>query len=579
MAPDTLSPAVTTARPARAARARTWAWYGGLACTALTAGQQVLLIAGGGGLLPGWQPWPLLLLAAPLLWWGRGRRRAPAARHERLRAVAARVPGRAALALVLAMAVAVWAALQNHEPWIGHEESVYANKARSWADPSTPAAGWGPYRPPGLPLLGSLALRVHADVGALRAVGLLLVLATLTLGYAIAARWTTPRRAALAMLLVLGGLGFLRRMPAFLNDTGSTGLLLVTVFILVRTVENPGPSRALLALPPVVLAAFYLRFGVVGNLCAIALAALLAYGPRAWLAHGRRLAAAGAVILLGLTPHFVYATQVTGWPLGLITWATSQAERSFMGDGLLYYLAIFPYRLAGDLGAVVMFAGLAATVRAARALRAARREHGAPAGPAGPVGPAGPAVRDRRILFLGATAVLVPVLLGFATDGEPRFIYLSVILLTVLGVDALATLADGVARPVLAAVTALALLAVPATAQVVAHGAMPGPMSQHRSTVPVARALAAAGGAPCLLVTGYEPESGWYSGCDAMTYRQYRALDGPPSGTRVSFIRYERGRLQPSAAGVERLVGGRPSEKRRIPTEGVLGTATVVTVG
>ncbi|GAA2231408.1 hypothetical protein GCM10010232_17420 [Streptomyces amakusaensis] len=577
MAPDTLSPAVTAVRPTRA---RTWARYGGLACTALTVGQQALLIAGGGGLLPGWQPWPLLLLAAPLLWWGRGRR-APAARHERLRAVAARVPGRAALALVLAMAVAVWAVLQDHEPWIGHEESVYANKARSWADPSMPAAGWGPYRPPGLPLLGSLALRVHADVGALRAVGLLLVLATLTLGYAIAARWTTPRRAALAMLLVLGGLGFLRRMPAFLNDTGSTGLLLVTVFILVRTVENPGSSRALLALPPVVLAAFYLRFGVVGNLCAIALAALLAYGPRAWLPHGRRLAAAGAVILLGLTPHFVYATQVTGWPLGLITWATSQAERSFMGDGFLYYLAIFPYRLAGDLGAVVMFAGLAATVRAARSLRAARREQGTPREQRTPRehgAPAGPGARDRRILFLGTTAVLVPVLLGFATDGEPRFVYLSVILLTVLGVDALATLADGVARPVLAAVTALALLAVPATAQVVAHGAMPGPMSQHRSTVPVARALAA-GGAPCLLVTGYEPESGWYSGCDAMTYRQYRALDGPPSGTRVSFIRYERGRLQPSAAGVERLVGGLPSEERRIPTEGVLGTATVVTVG
>ncbi|MBB1261757.1 glycosyltransferase family 39 protein [Streptomyces sp. OF8] len=583
-----------------------------------------MLAVGAGGWLPGWQPWPLLLLAAPLLWWGRDAAGAPPGRtpgtgRGRLADTATARGGRAGLRLsdrwlgavglgtVLSLTVAVWAALQDHEPWIGHEEAVYANKARSWTADGPPDAGWGPYRPPGLPLLGTIALRVHPDVGALRTVTLLLALLTLTIVWLVAARWTTPVRAALVTLLVLSGLGFLRRMPEFLTDIGATGLLLLVVYLVTRAQERP-ESRALLLLPPVVLAAFYLRYGVVGNLCAIGLAALLAYGPRAWAARARDLAVAAGLVLLGLLPHFMQATALTGWPLGLITWATSQAERSFIGDGLLYYLAIFPYRLAGDLGAVVMVAGLAAAVGAARRLRAAgawrrpplgrdrsrraaRSETGRPPGPGQRSEPGQrsddrsavknrPGVEDRRQVFLAATAVLLPVVLGTATDGEPRFVYLSVVLLTILGVQALATWAGDRRRAVLAGVAGMAALTVLGTAQVVAHGAMPGPTGQNRSTVPVARAVAAeADGRPCLVVTGYVPETGWYSGCDAVTYRQYRRLpERPPADRVVHFVRYERGRLQPDAEGVARLTEGLPSRTWRLPTDGSLGIATIVTL-
>lgn len=544
--------------------APSWAWRTGAALTALAALQQLALARGFGAWLPGWQPWPLLLAAAPLLWWGRAKLLAalpgpPPALRGRLLAV----PPGVLLAGLLGLTTLLWALLQDHEPWIGHEESVYANKARSWTEDGPPAAGWGEYRPPGLPLLGTLALRLHDDVGALRAVSLLLALAMLTATYLVAARWTTPRRAVLAVLLVLGGLGFLRRMPEFLNDIGGTGLLLVVVYLLTRAQEHPG-SRALLALPPVVLAAFYLRYGVAGNLAAILLAALLAYGPRAWLARWRQLAVAGGVILAGLVPHFAHAAHVTGSPLGLVFWATSQAERQFVGDGLLYYLAIFPYRLAGDLGGVVMAGGLLAAFSALRRLR--RRGAGGE-----------PGAETRRRAFLGLTSVLVLVLLGVATDGEPRFVYLPVVLLTVLGVQALAEAAGGRRRRLLAATGALALVTTAGTAQVVAHGAMPGPTGQARSTVPVARALAYEG-TPCLLVTGYEPETGWYSGCDAMTYRQYRAAPPPAPGTRVAFIRYAHGRHQPGDRGLTGLTRGLERDTLRLPATGVLGEATVVTV-
>ncbi|WP_409470696.1 glycosyltransferase family 39 protein [Streptomyces sp. HC307] len=526
--------------------------------------QQVLLIAGFGDWLPGWQPWPYLLVATPAwllarLWWSQAE--VPSAwLHgvDRLRRVHVWV-----LVLgVLALTAAVWAVLQDYEPHLGHEEAVYANKARSWLD-GTPDAGWGTYRPVGLPALGGLALALHDDAGALRVVALILALFTLTTTYLVAAAWTTPRRAVVAMLLVLSGLGFLRRVPEFLNDIGTTGLLLLVVFLLVRAQEKPD-SPALLALPFVVLAAFYLRYGVVGNLAAIGLAALLAYGPRAWTARGRHLGVAATVLLVGLSPHLVYATKVTGWPLGLIFSATKQANRLFVGDGLLYYLAIFPYRLAGDLGAVVMAAGVFATVTAVRRLLRSRR-------------PGGHALRmaERRHVFLGTTALLVFVILGIATDGEPRFVYLSVVLLTVLGVQTVADVAGRWAAPTLAGFAALAAVTVLGTAQVVAHGAMPGPDRLSDSTVPVARQLSSSG--PCLLVTGYEPEVGWYSGCDAVTFAQYRRMH-VPGGTEVSLLLFERGRLQPSAAGLKQLIGDRETLVRRIPTQGSLGAATVVTL-
>jgi hypothetical protein len=402
---------------------------------------------------------------------------------------------------------------------------------------------------------------VHNDVGALRVVALLLSLFTLTVVYLVAAQWMSRLRAVVVMLLLLSGLGFLRRVPEFLTDIGSTGLLLIAVFLLVRTQEKKH-SRALLVFPFVVLAAFYLRYGIVGNMLAISSAAVLAYGPRAWIDQGRRLAFAAMVLGIGLLPHFIYATKTTGSPLGIILWATDQAERSFIGDGLLYYIAIFPYRLAGDLGAVVMAAGLCTAAAALRRIWRARRTTDT-------------ALRstDRRAAFLGTSAVLICIVLGVATDGEPRFIYLPVILLTILGVSRTPRV-DQWAAPTLAAIAALAAVTVLATAQVIAHGAMPGPERLNDSTRTVAEQLAS--NRPCLLVTGYEPEMGWYSGCDAMTYAQYRQTKPPPH-TRVSFILFERGRLQPDAASLKRLIDGRTTTVQTIRTSGTVGDATVIT--
>ncbi|MEU8887256.1 glycosyltransferase [Streptomyces sp. NPDC048442] len=563
---------------------------GALVLTVLAAAQQLMLAVGLGGWLPGWQPWPYLLLAAVLWlvakpWWLENGPRGAGVPGFWTRAEKwlRRIPVWVYVVGALALSAGVWAWLQDFEPYLGHEEAVYANKARFWFD-GTPDAGWGVYRPVGLPALGTLALWLTGyegyasggGMGALRAVALVLALVMLCTTYLVARAWTSPRRAVVVTLVLLSGLGFLRRVPEYLNDIGSTALLLMVVFLLVRAQERAGTkagARALLLVPFVALAAFYLRYGVVGNLLAVALAGVFAYGPRAWLALGWRLWAAVGVLALGLVPHFLYATERTGKPLGMILSATSQANREYVGDGLVYYLSVFPYRLAGDLGAVVMAAGVCAAVAAWLRVR-----RGGGAGGTGGTGE-GARADDRRRVFLGAAALLVFVVLGVATDGEPRFVYLPVTLLTILGVQAVAELARAWAPRVLVCVGVLAGLTVFGTAQAVAHGAMPGPASLGASTVPVARALVAQDGESCLIVTGYEPEFGWYSGCDAVTYRQYRGMKVEP-GTRVSFVRFEEGRLQPDAAGVRQLIGGRPATLLRMPAAngGSAGAATVWSV-
>lgn len=536
-----------------------------VALTALAALQQLAIVAGLGGWLPGWQPLPVMLAAAPAWlvarpYWQRLHRTSWQPYLNRVR----RVPTTAYLVGLLALTIAVWAWLQDKEPHLGHEEAVYANKAHFWLD-GTPDAGWGVYRPVGLPFLGRFALAIHHDVGALRTVALLLALFTLVATYLVAARWLSPRKAVVVVVLLLSGIGFLRRMPEFLNDIGTTGLLLIVVYLLVRSQERPD-SRALYALPWVVLAAFYLRYGVVGNLLAIAVAALLVYGPRAWLTQGRRLACAAGILLAGLLPHLVYAAHLTGSPLGLVFYATDQANRSYIGDGLVYYLAIFPYRLAGDLGAVVMAAGLVATAVAIRRLLRTRGTT------------TGRHPHDQRTVFLGLASLLICVVLGFATDGEPRFIYLPLVLLTILGVQALSQYAAAQAPRVLALIAGLAALTVLGTAQVVTYGAMPGPDRLSDSTVPVARQLAQGDGPRCLLVTGYEPEMGWYSGCDAVTYGQYHRMSPPPPGTRIRLVLFERGRYQPSPTRLKRLIGDRDTDVRTFPTHGTLGTAKVISL-
>ncbi|WP_020574991.1 hypothetical protein [Actinopolymorpha alba] len=480
---------------------------------------------------------------------------------------------------VLALAVAGWSVLQGVLPYLGHDEAVYATKARSWLT-GAPAAQWDPRRAPGLPALGYLALAVHPSEGAVRLVGLGLLLVTLVLVYVAAAAATSPRRAVVVLLLVLTGPGFFRRTPEFLGDIGAAGMLVGVAFSLARAQERRGRSggsarggtrvggarvggaRAgggdLVLAAVFALGAFYLRYGATAGLLALMLAAVVAWGPRSWFTYGRWLAGAAGIVLAGMVPHLLFAGRVTGSPFGLLVDAGESANPAYVGDGLVYYVRTFP-ALAGPLGAVVMAAGLLAAALAGWRILRGRARPGA----------------DRRTVFVGLAAGLVFVLLGLTAHGEPRFVFLAVILLLVLGVQSLASWAGRWSPALLAGMAVTALVTLPATYTYLAGGSLAQVTRTRAALVEVAETFR--GERDCLLVTGYQPELGWYSGCATASVWQARSRTLPP-GRRVSYVLFEHGRAQPSEAEVRGLAGGHPIDVRVLPATGPLGAARILTI-
>lgn len=163
----------------------------------------------------------------------------------------------------MALTAGLWAVLQQAEPYLGHDESVYAGLARAMVT-DAPAVGWMIYRPVGLPYLGSLALTLGRPFGhdtrVLRLLGLLLALITLGIVFQVGSRVTTPRRAAVTVLVVVSGATFLRRMPEFLDDIPAAGMLLLTAYLVLRS-RRPGGWWALPAAGAAAVVSMLLRYG------------------------------------------------------------------------------------------------------------------------------------------------------------------------------------------------------------------------------------------------------------------------------------------------------------------------------
>lgn len=79
------------------------------------------------------------------------------------------------------------------------------------------------------------------------------------------------------------------------------------------------------------------------------------------------------------------------------------------------------------------------------------------------------------------------------------------------------------------------------------------------------------GKGPRLIVTGYEPDMGWDSGCESITYEEAFATK-LPANREVSFVRFAHGRLQRSESSVRELVGDRPFVITEVRAAGNLGT-------
>jgi hypothetical protein len=440
---------------------------------------------------------------------------------------------------------------------LGHDESVYALKARSWLL-GTPATGFRAYRPVGMPVVGWLVLVVSDSEVALRIAATAIAVGAMITMWAIGRAMLGQIAAVVGTATFFVSESFLRRATEFLNDLASAGLLLVTIFFIWLHFERHPDRWWLLAAAPAAAAAYYVRYGSLFGLVVIAVV-----GGAVWFrrlaASWRQLVATVGLLIALLIPHFWYSQSLTGSLLGVFRAAQAHAAGAG-GFGLDDYLRFFPERLAGTFGAVVMVAGFVYTIMLAIPARTDPKHRSA----------------ARTASFLTLTAVAMTVLLGLFTHGEPRFVFLPLMALLLVGGQAVAAALSkmsGVTRRIAIA----GLIVVVGYALVTGAGAMHNRLeriSASRSVIGDTGELvrADAGTGSCTVQSAYVPQVTWYSRCATYLFDD----QGPP-GDHAYLVLFTDSDRQPTTAQLEIILGDTNGEPIQVVPDagGVYGDGIV----
>jgi hypothetical protein len=462
-------------------------------------------------------------------------------------------------AFLTAVAVAIaalWMAVHRANPFIGHDEAVYANKARSWIS-DLPDAGWQPYRPPGLPLLGAPALELHGDLITLRLLALALTVATVATYFVLGARLTSRPLAAAATLAVLAGAPFQRRIAEFLNDIVAAGLLFAVAYLLVRYAQMRR-AAAIVGAAALGVLVFYLRYGALLGLLALLVAAVVAYGVRPWTSRWRLTASVIVGCLVALLPHALYSIRVTGTPWGVLGSADEIAASDYFAQGVFEYAGGAPVLLAGPVAGVLLLAGLiSGAVSLRRLTRTEADDH------------------DRVRVLLAVAAVVHLAALGLSAHGEPRYAYFAIFALTLLGVEAWARLAGRSGDVAVAVILVMAVSAIPSGYADIANGQLA--LARESRTGLADAALAAGGPHPCLVVSRSAPQVGWYSACDVLPWSE-AAKVGVPHDRPVTLLRFSNAPADGEERALRRLTVDRAVRTSLHPGGGELGNVEAITL-
>lgn len=442
---------------------------------------------------------------------------------------------RAALAALLAaFGLVVGLGIAQAAPF-SWDESVYALTSRHWVQ-GTPSTGWGAHRPPVLSVLGIVPLAFGTDEALFRLIGLLFGLG------AVAATWFLARGLAGAWAGLLAG-ATVAAAPSiqidaglFLNDVPAAALLVLLVGLLWRIMERPGPvGWQLLWLAPLAAAAFYVRYGSILPLAAIAVGAMLVWPARLAAAWPKVVGAALLLVAL-LVPHAAFAVSQTGSPVGVFLLAQGGASGAYLGAGLVQYAAWLPWDLVGTVAAFVAVVGLLGG--GYRLLEAGvRRRWDAGA---------------RATTLLVVPAVLHVGVLGLFQLPQARYLFLPALLLIAAGsvvtVDALRARAR-VGRAAAAAMGAAVVLSL------LAYGAVMPARAEARATFlawerEVGQTIRQASDGSCSVLASDFPQMTWYSGCPSYGFAGGRSAnrDRLLTGEDRFLVLRRDGRFQPQGA-------------------------------
>lgn len=233
--------------------------------------------------------------------------------------------------------------------------------------------------------------------------------------YAVGRTAFDERTGAWAAAVIAGAPHFGFHNADLLSDLPAAACVVAGITVIARELSrNEGPSWWLVAAAPAWAVGFYIRYG---HAPVIAIAGLLAC-----VLWWRRLLARPLPVLVTvvtfvglLVPHALHSLDKTGSVLGVLRHSSAAPAESYMGEGLVDYVTSNPLWFYGLVVAPVIVVGLVSI---------GWRDE-----------------RWRMRVFLGGVAIGQVVMIGLQTRAQPRYVYIAVMLLAVLGVAALARLA------------------------------------------------------------------------------------------------------------------------------------------
>ena len=331
-------------------------------------------------------------------------------RHER-----ALLP---ATALLFVSAVTACVAVNNA---LGFDESVYAVLTRHWLN-GTAASGWGIHRPPLLSIIGIVPfLAGGGSEAAMRSVGIISGVGTGVAAWWLARSIGGHLAGSMTAVTLASSFPFIVESSTFLTDVPSTCLLLtMTAIGWHKVIAGRRIGWGFVWVAPLAAAAFYMRYGAIVSIVALAVAAVVVAGDRLredW----RIIATTVALFVALLVPHAVVSFLARGTPWSILTTAQGAAGQTDVLPAI-QYLAWFPWQLMGPLGAILAATGVVAI---GRTLVRGIRTTATP--------------QSSLHVFVGTAVTIQFAVLGTVVHAEPRYLFLPMILLIISGAVALAS--------------------------------------------------------------------------------------------------------------------------------------------
>jgi hypothetical protein len=303
--------------------------------------------------------------------------------------------------------------------------------------------------------------------------------------------------AAWTLAVVCGNHQMVIHNANVLTDLPATGAVLLGLAILARELTWPeGPRWAIAGAGPLLASAFYFRYGSLAVLAVIVAATLLVM----WRPIVRRPLPIVALVMVAgacAVPHFYYSLKHTGQWLGVIGEAAGAVRAApameQSGIGIWTYLGSNPFRFYGYAIAPLAVAGLVSGL-----------------------------ARGWTTRWLVAIALAQVIVLGTSALGQPRYVFIGVTLLVVLGVEGVVTWVRRLAAP-RRGVAIGAAIAIVVTTWIVAVVMTPIVAQSRWDRAGVYVELGDkirrdAAGAPCSVIAAHEARITYYSGCDGVHY-------------------------------------------------------------